>query len=62
MPKASPISPLLKCIIKDVNKGNLVAYFRVYTRVIIKALMEFGRRYIAKKLVFAVFDLPLDLI
>ena len=39
-----------------------MVHFGVYTRVVMKALMEFNRRYIAKKLVFAVFDLPLGLI
>ena len=39
-----------------------MVHFGVYTRVVMKALMEFDRRYIAKKLMFAVFDLPLGLI
>ena len=45
-------------IIEDVYKSDLVVYIRVYVRVIIKALMKFDTRYIAKKLVFTVFDLP----
>ena len=45
-------------IIEDVYRSNLVVYIRVYVRVIIKALMKFNTWYIAKKLVFAVFDLP----
>ena len=60
--KASPTSPPLKRIIEDVYRGDLVVHFGVYTRVVMKALMEFDRRYIVKKLVFAVFDLPLGLI
>ena len=43
-------------------RGNLVIYFGIYTRVTTKVLIEFDRQYIAKKLVFAVFDLPLGLI
>ena len=62
MLKASPISPPLMRIIEDVYRGDLGVYFGVYTRVVIKTLMEFDRRYIAKKLVFAMFDLPLGLI
>ena len=49
-------------IIEDIYRGDLVVHFRVYTRVIMKTLMEFNRRYIAKKLVFAMFELPLGLI
>ena len=49
-------------IIEDVYRSDLVVYIRVYIRVIIKALIKFNTRYIAKKLVFAVFDLPRHLI
>ena len=45
-------------IVEDVYKSDLVVYIRVYVHVIIKALMKFNTRYIAKKLAFAVFDLP----
>ena len=45
-------------IIEDVYRGDLVVHIGVYVRVIIKALMKFDTRHIAKKLVFAVFDLP----
>ena len=53
---------LLKYIIENTYRGNLVIYFGIYTRVTTKVLIEFDRQYIAKKLVFAVFDLPLGLI
>ena len=56
--EASHISAPLMRIIEDVYRGDLVVYIRVYVRVIIKALMKFDTRHIAKKLVFAVFDLP----
>ena len=49
-------------IIEDVYTSDLVVYIRVYIRVIIKALIKFNTRYISKKLVFAVFDLPRHLI
>jgi len=62
LPKASPISVPSKRIIEDVYRGDSVDHIGVYTRVVMKTLMEFERRYIAKKLVFAVFDLPLGLI
>ena len=39
-----------------------MVHFKVYIRVVIKTLIEFNRQYIAKKLVFAMFDLPLGLI
>ena len=55
------LAPLM-CIIEDIYRSNLVVYIRVYLRVIIKALMKFDTRYIAKKLVFVVFDLPRHLI
>ena len=56
--EASYISAPLMYIIEDVYRGDLVVYIGVYIRVIIKALMKFNTRYIAKKLVFTVFDLP----
>ena len=56
--EASYISAPLMCIVEDVYRGDLVVYIGVYVRVIIKALMKFDTRHIAKKLVFAVFDLP----
>ena len=56
--KASHILALLMRIIEDIYRGDLVVYIRVYVCVIIKALMKFNVRYIVKKLVFAVFDLP----
>ena len=40
LPKASPISPPLKRIIEDVYRGDLVVHFRVYTRVVMKALID----------------------
>ena len=49
-------------IIEDIYRGDLGVHFGVYTRVVMKTLMEFDRRYIAKELVFAMFDLPLGLI
>ena len=45
-------------IVEDVYRSHLVVYIGVYVRVIIKALIKFDTRYIAKKLAFAVFDLP----
>jgi hypothetical protein len=56
--EASHISALLMRIIEDIYRGDLVVYIGVYIRVIIKAVMKFNTRHIAKKLVFAVFDLP----
>ena len=56
--KASPILAPLMRIIEDVYRGDLVVHIRVYIRVIIKALIKFNTRHIAKKLMFAVFDLP----
>ena len=56
--EASHISALLMRIVEDIYRSDLVVYIRVYIRVIIKALMKFDTRYIAKKLAFAVFDLP----
>jgi hypothetical protein len=56
--EASHISAPSIYIIEDVYRGDLVVYIRVYIRVIIKAVMKFDTRHIAKKLVFAVFDLP----
>ena len=55
--KALYISAPLIHIVEDVYRGNLVVYIRVYVRVIIKALIKFNTRHIAKKLVFAVFNL-----
>ena len=49
-------------IVEDVYRSDLVVYIGVYIRVIIKALMKFDTRYIVKKLVFAVFNLPRHLI
>ena len=43
-------------IIEDVYRRDLVVYFRVHVRVIVKALMRFDTRYIAKGYLFAVFD------
>ena len=50
------LAPLIY-IIEDVYRGDLVVYIRVYVCIIIKALMKFNTRYIAKKLVFVVFNL-----
>ena len=52
------ISAPLMHIVEDIYRGDLVVYIGVYIRVIIKALTKFNTRHIAKKLVFAVFDLP----
>jgi hypothetical protein len=54
-------APLMR-IIEDIYRGDLVVYIRVYIYVIIKALIKFNTRHIAKKLVFIVFDLPRHLI
>ena len=54
--KASHISPLLMRIVEDVYKGGLVVYFEAYVRVIVRSLMKFDTRYIAKLYLFAVFD------
>ena len=43
-------------IIEDVYKGGLVVYFKAYIRVIIRSLIKFNTRYIAKLHLFAVFD------
>ena len=43
-------------IVEDVYRSDLVVYIGVYIRVIIKALMKFDTRYIAKGHVFTVFD------
>ena len=43
-------------IIEDVYRGDLVVYFRVYIRVVIKASIKFNTRYIAKSYQFALFD------
>ena len=43
-------------IIEDVYGRDLVVHFRVHVRVIVKALMKFDTRYIAKSHLFAVFD------
>ena len=56
--EASHISAPSMRIVEDVYRGDLMVHIRVYIRVIIKALMKFNTRHIAKKLVFAVFDLP----
>ena len=60
--EASHISAPLIYIVEDIYRGDLVVYIGVYVRVIIKALMKFDTRHIAKKLVFAVFDLLRHLI
>ena len=52
------ISAPLIYIVEDIYRGDLVVHIGVYIHVIIKALMKFDTRYIAKKFVFAVFDLP----
>ena len=54
--KASPISAPLMRIIEDVYRRDLVVHFRVHVRVIVKALMRFDSRYIAKGYLFAGFD------
>ena len=54
--EASHISAPLMRIIEDVYRRDLVVYFRVHVRVIVKALMRFDTRYIAKGYLFAVFD------
>jgi len=56
--EASYISAPSMRIVEDIYRGDLVVYIGVYIRVIIKALTKFDTRHIAKKLVFAVFDLP----
>ena len=55
--EASHISAPLMRIVEDIYRSDLVVYIGAYVRVIIKALMKFDTRYIAKKLAFAVFDL-----
>ena len=60
--EVSYISAPLMRIIEDIYRGDLVVYIRVYIRVIIKALIKFNTQYIAKKLVFTVFDLLRHLI
>ena len=54
--KALYISPPLIYIIEDIYKGGLVVYFEAYVRVIIRSLMKFNTRYIARLHLFAVFD------
>jgi hypothetical protein len=54
--KASPISAPSMRIIEDVYRRDLVVHFGVHVRVIVKALMKFDTRYIAKGHLFAVFD------
>ena len=54
--KASPISAPSMRIIEDVYRRDLVVHFRVHVRVIVKALMKFDTRYIARGHLFAVFD------
>ena len=54
--KASPISAPSMRIIEDVYRRDLVVHFRVHVRVIVKALMRFDSRYIAKGYLFAGFD------
>ena len=54
--KASPISAPSMRIVEDVYRRDLVVYFRVHVRVIVKALMKVDTRYIAKGQLFAVFD------
>jgi hypothetical protein len=54
--KASHISPPSIRIVEDVYKGDLVVHFKVYVHVIIKSLMKFDTRLIAKLHLFAVFD------
>ena len=49
------MAPLIR-IIEDVYKRDLVVYFRVHVYIIIKALMKFNTRYIAKGYLFAVFN------
>jgi len=60
--KASPISAPSMRIIKDIYRGDLVVYFRVYVRVVTKASIKFDTRYIAKSHPFALFDRLLSLI
>jgi hypothetical protein len=43
-------------IVEDVYKGDLVVHFEAYVRVIVKSLMKFDTRHIAKLHLFAVFD------
>ena len=54
--KAPPISAPSMRIIEDVYRRDLVVHFRVHVRVIVKALMRFDSRYIAKGYLFAGFD------
>ena len=54
LPKALPISPPLKRIIEDVYRGDLIVYFGVYTRVIIKALIDdiLSRNWYLQRLIY----------
>ena len=41
------LAPLIR-IIEDIYRRDLVVYFRMYVYIIIKALIKFNTRYIAK--------------